>query len=97
MRSFDLGDRTDGTQDAGVVDDAVEPAEALDCGVDRSGHVVLDGDVAVHVVAASPNRPASSRPGSSWMSTSTHRAPSSMNRSVIAAPIPLAAPVITAT
>ena len=96
----DLGERPERTADAGVVEQHVETAEALDGGTDQRLDVVLLGDVGAHEAAGGRGRRPPRRgawPFSALKSPTTTLAPSSRKRSTVARPMPLAPPVMTAT
>ncbi len=99
-RRFHFLDRPDRARDARVVEHDIEPPVFLDRARDRG----LDIRLAGHVGALKHRAPAGRRAfcdgglaSLRFKSVSTTLAPSFANRSAVARPIPLAAPVITAT
>ena len=86
--------------EAGVGEEDVEPAEALERGGDERLLVVPAGHVAAHAPARAPSPPSSSASASSLScerAASTTRQPTRRRWRAVAAPMPLLAPVMTRT
>ena len=90
-----------GAADAGIVDEHVEPTEAARRGGDRACPVALAGDVEVDEERLGrPRRrarPPRGVPSASRRSPITTRAPSRAKSLAVAAPIPRAPPLMSAT
>src|SRR3954447_7253317 len=82
---------------AGIIKQAIDAAEFLNRTADQRAHLLLDGDIGAPENTVAPSFFARASPSGARRPATTTLAPSATNISAVRRPMPLVAPVITAT